>query len=56
MKLGQYQQALDYFHQSLAIRREIGDRQGEGIDLNDIGRVYGTLGQYQQALRANIPC
>lgn len=48
--LGQYQQALDYYQQALAIRRDIGDREGEGASLNSIGGGYSSLGQYQQAL------
>ncbi len=34
----------------MLIRREIGDRAGEGITLNNIGAVYDHQGQYDQAL------
>ncbi|MDM8548956.1 CHAT domain-containing tetratricopeptide repeat protein, partial [Desulfobacterales bacterium HSG2] len=48
--LGQYDKALTYYGQALAIDREIGDRRGEGSDLSNIGVVYGNLGQYDKAL------
>ena len=48
--LGQYQEALDYCQQSLAIRQEIDDRAGGGVSLYNIGSIYGSLGQYQEAL------
>ena len=32
------------------ISREIGDRPGEGVTLNNIGAVYDSLGQYSEAL------
>lgn len=35
--LGPYPKALAYHEQALAIRREIGDRQGEGVDLSNLG-------------------
>ena len=48
--LGQYSEALDYYDQSLFIKREIGGRDGEGGTLNNIGGIYGNLGQYRKAL------
>ncbi|QDL09904.1 transcriptional regulator [Brasilonema octagenarum UFV-E1] len=48
--LGQYQIAIDYHHQSLAIFLEIGDRKGEAISLNNLGNAYNFLGQYQIAI------
>jgi tetratricopeptide (TPR) repeat protein len=56
--LGQYPQAIDYYHQSLAIKREIGvreafpqeSRQGESTSLGGLGNAYYSLGQYQQAI------
>ena len=47
---GQYDQALSNFQQALVIRREIGNRAGEGATLNNIGAVYRAQGQYDQAL------
>ena len=48
---------IDYHQQALAIRREIGYRQGEAADLGNLGNAYADLGQvetaidyYQQAL------
>jgi tetratricopeptide (TPR) repeat protein len=48
--LGQYQRAIDFQQQSLEIKREIGDRDGEGGALCNLGIAYGSLGQYQQAI------
>jgi tetratricopeptide (TPR) repeat protein len=48
---GQYQSALNYFQQALVIRREVGDRAGEGATLNNIGGVYDSRGQYDQAFQ-----
>ena len=38
--LGKKQEALRYFEQALAIRREVGDRRGEGATLWNIGALY----------------
>ena len=43
-------EALDSYQQALAIRREIGDRAGEAITLNNIGVVYVDQGRYAEAL------
>jgi len=48
--LGQKDKALDFFQQALAIRREVGNRSGEGTTLMNIGTVYVALGQNQLAL------
>ncbi|MDM8554850.1 CHAT domain-containing protein, partial [Desulfococcaceae bacterium HSG7] len=48
--LGRYDEALTYHEQALAIKKEIGDRRGMGISLNNIGAVYANLGRYDQAL------
>ena len=48
--LGEYDQALDYLKQSLAILREIGDQQGEGATLNNISQIYAARGDYDRAL------
>ena len=47
----QYQQAIQFKQQSLQIRREIGDRNGEAASLNNLGLAYDSLGQYQQAIQ-----
>jgi tetratricopeptide (TPR) repeat protein len=49
---GQYQEALNYYRQALAIHREVGDRAEEGKTLYNIGRVHEVLGQYGQALKS----
>jgi tetratricopeptide (TPR) repeat protein len=43
-------QALGMNEQALGIRREVGDRSGEGATLNNLGGVYNALGQKQKAL------
>ena len=43
-------QALQNYQQALVIRREVGDRAGEGDTLNNIGSVYRNQRQYAQAL------
>ena len=48
--LGDRQRALDYFEQALPILREVGDRAGEAVTLNNIGAVYDGLGDRQRAL------
>ena len=44
------QEALIYFEKALRIRREVGDRRGEGVTLNNLGLVYNALGKQQEAL------
>lgn len=48
--LGQKQQALEYYGQALAIRKEVGDRAGEGMTLHNIGMIYASFGQVDVAL------
>ncbi|MBP5971887.1 tetratricopeptide repeat protein [Brasilonema sp. CT11] len=48
--LAQYQKAIDYHQQSLAISLEIGDRKGEANSLGNLGNAYRYLGQYQKAI------
>jgi tetratricopeptide (TPR) repeat protein len=47
---GQYPEALNYYQHALVIYREVENRAGEGITLNNIGDVYRARGQYDQAL------
>ncbi len=47
---GQIYQALRLNEQALGIRREVGDRSGEGTTLNNLGGVYDDLGQKARAL------
>jgi tetratricopeptide (TPR) repeat protein len=48
--LAQYQIAIDYHQQSLAIFLEKGDRKNEASSLNNLGNAYNSLGQYQIAI------
>ncbi|MFM6658109.1 MAG: tetratricopeptide repeat protein, partial [Microcystis panniformis] len=48
--LGEYQKAIEFHQQSLAITREIGDRKGEANSYNNLGNVYDSLGEYQKAI------
>ncbi len=49
-RLGQVEQAIEYFHQALAIDRDIKDPQGEGNALGNLGIAYAELGQVEQAI------
>jgi tetratricopeptide (TPR) repeat protein len=48
--LGEYQRAIEFYQQSLDIKREIDDRLGEGNSLNNLGNAYRFLGQCQWAI------
>nr|VFJ92016.1 MAG: AAA ATPase domain-containing protein [Candidatus Kentron sp. LFY] len=48
--LGDYGQALSYFTESLAIRRDIGDRKGEGTTLNNLSQIHDARGEFDEAL------
>ncbi|NJN22740.1 MAG: tetratricopeptide repeat protein, partial [Leptolyngbya sp. RL_3_1] len=55
--LGQYEQAIDFYEQRIAIAREIGDRAGEALTLNNQGAVLidiGRLPAAELALRHSI--
>ncbi|BAZ53606.1 TPR repeat-containing protein [Nostoc sp. NIES-4103] len=43
-------EALETFEKVLLIRREIGDKAGEGTTLNNLGAVYTNQGQYAKAI------
>lgn len=54
--LGQYQQAIEFYQQSLDIAREIGDRNLEaiawfnlGLSLENVNRESDALGAYRNA-------
>ena len=47
---GDYEKAIKYLEQSLKIRREIGDKDGEGRALNNIGKIYRAKTEYNIAL------
>jgi CHAT domain-containing protein/Tfp pilus assembly protein PilF len=46
----QFRAALQSLEQALALYREIGDRQGEGASLGNLGIIYDSLGQFQRAI------
>ncbi|MFZ4664601.1 MAG: CHAT domain-containing protein, partial [Caldilineaceae bacterium] len=51
LHIGQYTAALRDLEQSLKIRQEIGDKQGEGTTLNNISQIFKARGDYETALR-----
>jgi tetratricopeptide (TPR) repeat protein len=48
--LGEYRQAVDLLAQALAIARNTGDRDGEGVRLTNMGICHYHLGEYRQAI------
>jgi len=46
----QYPKASEFYQQSLAIAKQVGDQVLEGRVLNNLGFVYKILGQYPKAL------
>jgi tetratricopeptide (TPR) repeat protein len=48
--LGDYPRAIDHHQQSLAIARDIGNRQGERTALGNLGNCYYSLGDYPRAI------
>jgi len=48
--VGDYETALTYLKQSLAIMQQIGDKAGEGATLNNISQIYDAQGDYETAL------
>ena len=49
-QLGEIQNALDVYTQSLEIWQEIGNRQYEGSSVNNLGIIYNDLGEYEKAI------
>ncbi len=49
--LGEYDRALDFHRQSLALKRSLADRAEEGKTLSNIGLVYWSRGDCTQALQ-----
>ncbi|MEW6285484.1 MAG: tetratricopeptide repeat protein, partial [Chloroflexota bacterium] len=48
--IGDYETALQYLKQSLDIRRQIGDKAGEGTTLNNMATTAHAQGDYETAL------
>jgi len=49
-RLGSPHRALDLFEQALPILRQVGDRAGEAVTLNNMGEVYRATDQPERAL------
>ncbi len=48
--LGDYQKAIEFHQQRLAIAQQIGDKAGVGKALGNLGNAYHSLGDYQKAI------
>ncbi len=48
---GDYPRALKYLEESKKIRKDIGDRPGLGVTLNNISQIYHAQGDYTSALK-----
>lgn len=48
--IGDITLALDYFHQSLRIQEDVGDKSGQSYSLNNIGYIYNSQKQAGRAL------
>jgi len=49
LAVGEYEKARDYLEKSLAIRKEIGNRNGEAASYAGLGNVYESVGEYEKA-------
>jgi CHAT domain-containing protein/tetratricopeptide (TPR) repeat protein len=54
--LGPFDMGIAFHEQSLEIKREIGDRQGEASSLGNLGNAYQSLGQYHRAIEFLEQC
>lgn len=52
--LGEYQKALEFYEQSLAISRELSAREGEGITLGQMGILYDNWGFDRRSISAGL--
>ncbi len=52
--LGEYQKAIEFYQQSLAIKREIGDRRGEAKSWFNLGFTYYKLDRISEAKEAYL--
>jgi tetratricopeptide (TPR) repeat protein len=50
-RIGKYREALTLYEQSLSISREIGDKEGEGATLSNIGEIYRARGDKAKSLQ-----
>jgi tetratricopeptide (TPR) repeat protein len=51
--MGDYHRAWKYYQESLRIRKELGDKKGEAWVLHNLGRVYRSLENYEEAKKHN---
>ncbi|MFB2982456.1 CHAT domain-containing protein [Microseira sp. BLCC-F43] len=49
--VGQYQKAIEYYQNSLALTQKIGDIIGKATSINNLGNAHYSLEQYQQAIK-----
>lgn len=54
--VGSYPKAIEHYQQSIETARKIGDRQGEGRVLGNLGLAYERLGNYAQAIEYHQQC
>ncbi|MGB7088404.1 MAG: tetratricopeptide repeat protein, partial [Phormidesmis sp.] len=47
---GRWAEVIAQYQQSLEIKRELGDRHGEGYTLNNLGMVYRAQGRWEEAI------
>ena len=50
LQFREFQKAIGYYQQRLAIAQEIGDRHGETVALGNLGIVYKNLGDVRKAI------
>ena len=49
LSVGEYEKAREHLEKSLAIKKEIGDRNGEATSHGKLGNVYLSVGEYEKA-------
>ena len=47
--VGEYEKAREHLEKSLAIQKEIGNRNGEASSYANLGIVYQSVGKYEKA-------
>jgi CHAT domain-containing protein/tetratricopeptide (TPR) repeat protein len=50
--LGNYEQAVDFQRQAIALRRQTGDQYGEALSLMNLGNTYDRMQDYESAIAA----
>ena len=49
ISLGQYHKAKEFLEKALAIKIQIGDKEGEASSYANLGTMFKSLGQYDKA-------